>query len=185
MSYIAPIAVEGNLQDRPPYILREPDFLTILKSADGKILTKRHAPADTDPCNKPYLFTSTEIPIASLQCLAAALDRPSNECVILGQACSYGVAQIPHRRLLHRDHKTGDQPTYKPAKHAFVIVDVDENETPIGWHHDMKAAVQKALEWLPPELRGVDVAWRLTGSAGTKPGIRLRLAFMLDCSIDR
>ena len=93
--------------------------------------------------------------------------------------------QFPSWHIARRDRKTGDQPTYKPAAHRYAIIDVDENETPVGWHHDMKAAVQKALEWLPPELRGVDVAWRLTGSAGTKPGIRLRLAFMLDCSIDR
>jgi hypothetical protein len=162
-----------------------PDFITVLTSADGKVLTKRHTPAGTIPCDKGYKFTSKEILVYTLEDLGNALDCKSNECVILGQACSYGVAQIPHRRLLHRDRKTGDQPTYKPAAHRYAIIDVDENETPVGWHHDMKAAVQKALEWLPPELRGVDVAWRLTGSAGTKPGIRLRLAFMLDCSIDR
>jgi RecA-family ATPase len=164
----------------PPHVLREPDFLTILSSADGKILTKRHTPTGTTPCDKVFKFTSTEMPVVSLQCLARALDCRPNECVILGRACSYGIAQIPHRRLLHHDRKTGDHPTYKPAKHSFVIVDVDEDETPIGWHHDMNAAVQTALGWLPPEFQGVDVAWRATSSAGLNPGIRLRLAFMLD-----
>jgi hypothetical protein len=177
---IDPLLAVDPLLDRSPHFLREPDFLTILSSADDKILTKRHAPAGTTPCDKGYLFTSSETPIFSLQCLARALDCRPNECVILGRACDPNSVHLPHRRLLHHDRKTGDHPTYKPAPHRFVIVDVDENETPIGWHDDIESAVQTALEWLPPEFRGVDVAWRATGSAGLKPGIRLRLAFLLD-----
>jgi hypothetical protein len=168
--------------DDPEFAARySSDFITILSSADGKVLTKRHTATGTTQYDKGYLFTSREIPINSLDDLAAALDCKLNESVILGKIRQGVDPSFPHVRRLHA--RDGKPATYEPAAHRFAIVDVDEPEevgAAIGWHNDMKATVRRTLEWLPPEFRGVDVKWRLTGSAGTKPGIRLRLAFMLD-----
>ena len=161
------------------------DFITVITSADGKILTKRHrADGTTIPYNKGYLFTSRKLPINSLDDLAAALECPPDSAVILGRSIEWSTPEQPHRRLLHNDPKTGDLANYEPAAHAYAILDIDEKETPVAWLRDISGTVARVIrDWLPQELHGVDVVSRLTGSAGIKPGVRLRLAFLLDRTV--
>ena len=52
------------------------DFITVLTSADEKILIKRHTQANPIPYDKGYLFTSRCVRITSLQDLASALECP-------------------------------------------------------------------------------------------------------------
>jgi hypothetical protein len=169
------------------------DFITVLSSADRKVLTKQHTSAGTISHDKGLQFTSTRRPIYSLEDLAAALNVPPRSCVIHGKIREGIDPQTPHRRLCH-PKPDGTPPSYEHAAHAFAVVDIDEHtENPDGslkallipeghaWLDDPDASVRRVIaEWLPPELHSVDVAWRLTGSAGRKPGIHLRLAFMLD-----
>ena len=155
------------------------DFITILTSADGKTLTKRHTPAGTIPYDKGFLFRSREVPIDSLEDLAAALECSSKECVILGRAKPGIDRQKPHRRV-KLVQKDGAQPNYDPAPHSYVVIDYDEKETPVTWLRGILGTVQRVISGLPPEFHEVDLCWRLTSSSGIAPGIRLRLTFMLD-----
>ena len=171
------------------------DFITILTSAGGNILTKRHTPTGTIEAPNETLFTSKAVPVRSIEELAAALDCPPSSCVIIGKLRDGVNPYRPHRRLLYAAHD-GTPPTYDETAHTFAIVDLDgrcdllhpvdaEGNWPWfigrGWLDDIKSTIRHAVaEWRRPELHDVDVAWRLTGSAGIKQGVRLRLAFMLD-----
>jgi hypothetical protein len=156
------------------------DFITVLTSAEDKLLTKHHTPAGLVEYGDAKWFTSTAVPANSLDDLADALECRPDSCVILGRMIGGLDPSKPHRRLYHTG-KDGTAPSYEPAPHRYAIIDLDEKEAPLEWLDDVDGTVRRVVgDWLPPELREVDVAWRLTGSAGIKPGIRLRLAFMLD-----
>ena len=172
------------------------DFVTVMAAADGRILTKRHTPAGTVDYDKAYLVRSREVPVDTLADLAAALDCSANECVIAGRIRPGIDRQKPHRRT--KDvQKDGEQPNYEHAAHRWLLLDVDEKPprdavgalvagavlTPAKWIDDVPGALRPVLEWLPNELRGAAFIWRLTSSAGMKPGIRIRLGFMLDRAV--
>lgn len=174
------------------------DFVTVMTSADGKVLTKRHTPAGMIDFDGGKWFTSREVPIGSLADLAAALECPSDSCVILGRIKPGVDPSQRHRRLLHPAKDDGTPPSYDPAAHDYVLLDVDEKPprgadgkpdpeyalTPAAWVHDIPGTMRRVLrDWLPPELSGVAFKWWLTSSAGLKPGIHVRLAFMLDRAV--
>ena len=173
------------------------DFITTLTTAEtGRVLTKRHTPDGVVDFDGGAWFTSREVSIASLDDLAAALECPSDSCVILGKIKPGVDPTEPHRRLLI--DKPDAPASYDPAAHRYLLLDVDEKAprgadgkpdesyvlTPRGWVGDIPGTMRRVLcDWLPPELRGVTFKWRLTGSAGIKPGAHVRLAFMLDRAV--
>jgi hypothetical protein len=154
MSYIAPLGPNSNPEGQ-----QIGDFITVLSNADGQLLTKQHTTTATIPYDKGYLFTSKQVPINSLEDLAGALECPPQSCVILGKIRDGVDPCEPHLRLLY-PARDGTPPSYEPTTHTYVIVDVDEKDTPVGWLDNMPGTMRRVLGWLPPELREVDVKWR-------------------------
>ena len=87
------------------------DFITILTSADGKVLTKWHTPAGMIDFDGGKWFTSREVPIGSLADLAAALECPSDSCVILGRSSQVWTQATATGGCCTRRRMIGTPPT--------------------------------------------------------------------------
>lgn len=84
------------------------------------------------------------------------------------------------RRLLHRDTKTGDAPTLTDAHRAYVKLDADGIPAPDGINlHDLVACGNAARAMMPPAFHSVACIVQATAGHTFKPGLRLRLSFML------
>lgn len=159
------------------------DFVTVLTSADGKILTKRHTATETIGYDRGLLFTSKKVAIKNLRDLAELVQKiGANQCVIHGTTIEGLAADQPHYR---RVHERPDEPaTYADAAHRWLLVDLDIKEpVPLAeWLGKIAAGRMpaKAREALPPELHDVACFALLSSSAGIKPGIHARLGFWLD-----
>jgi hypothetical protein len=170
------------------------DFVTILTSATGKFLTKQYTSDGLINYGMEILFSSETQPVRNLTELAEVLDAIGpHSCLIRGKLIA---GTDPHRharrsrprKMTWEDPITGEigecveQPTYEKAPHHWLSIDIDSKDDDVGWLDDIAAGrlPQKVLEGIPPELRAAAVHWRLTSSAGIKPGIRMRLFYWLD-----
>jgi hypothetical protein len=72
--------------------------------------------------------------------------------------------------------------TIAEAAHHWVLLDVDGIVCPEGLDPvtEPERAAAHVICLLPEEFHGAAHWWQLTGSAGFKPGIRMRLAFWMD-----
>ena len=86
-------------------------------------------------------------------------------------------------RLIHR-HVEKDvvrEPTMIEVPRGYVLFDVDGVPAPDDWHTYLIDFSRDLIEsHFPPAFRGVGFVAAATGSAGMKPGARLRLGFILD-----
>ncbi len=163
-----------------------PDFITVLAPLDGRPMAKRLFRGEdgslqsevSDPHVK--LFSGTELPVPDLSGLVAVLERVSqypSMYVVRGK-----IAPGVDRASMRRTH-AGDSPTLAPASHSWLLLDVDvfrEDLAPGVFASDPAHWAGEARAALPPHFSGSSCWWQATGSAGVKPGVRVRLAFWLE-----
>lgn len=91
----------------------------------------------------------------------------------------------PTFRRTHVD-KPGEAASLAPAAHRWVLLDLDkyrEDVPSAAFAADPASWAKAARSGLPECFRGATCWWQATGSAGIKPGVRLRLAFWLSRAV--
>jgi hypothetical protein len=161
----------------------EPDFITVLTALDGGVLAKRHnADGTTLDADTAKWFSSRAVPVASLSDLIKIIEPlryDPHSCIVTGKL----IDGVDPARHLRRKVATATEPaTLAPVARRWLPIDYeDKTVAGTGWLNDMVATV-KTLK-LPPELLVANCYVHLSGSAGIKQGVRLRLYYRLDKAI--
>lgn len=148
------------------------DFLVLLCPSDGQKVAKVVTPDEVKPQIQIKYFRAATVGVDSLATLATTLDK-----VALHGSCYVVRGKvIGDPKRMRRTHL--DEPTLEEHAHRWLLIDVDTHEAIT----DMaERAEHYALE--TRKKLGFEQSacwWQATGSAGIKPGIRLRLGFWLD-----
>lgn len=118
--------------------------------------------------------------------LVRALDRPRMAIMPYAEPVSGLDIRQPHRRLAHdkTSRATGEitPATYRARASRLLLIDVDSQPEPdgISFRTDPGACLDAVIACLPDQFHNASFVAIATGSAGIRPGIRLRLAFLLD-----
>ncbi len=183
---VAPAATEAVLAK--PIAAEPADFVTVLTSADGKLLTKRHVIENgehkTINNDTPYLVTSRREPVGNLDELGRVLGGiGQRSCIVWGRSVDGLDASKPHRRIKEAKvtHFDGSDPAaiggdatmvepacYEDAAHHYLPIDLDGPEVP-GWNvafeqGELHPMVRQHM--LPAELQDVDCWYAQSSSAG-------------------
>lgn len=124
-----------------------------------------------------------EVVVDGLPRLAALLQRLSGQP---RRAIVRGAIADPDRvegvrRLLHPDAQTGEAATLRDARRAWAALDLDGLPAPAGLDlRDLEACGAAARAALPRAFHGAACVVNATAGHGVKPGLRLRLWFLLD-----
>jgi predicted P-loop ATPase len=159
------------------------DFITLMAPVDGSPSVKRLYRSQSgeilsEPAPLVRLYRGGQVPVDSFARLAHVLETTSRDPAwyLVRGAIIAGV----DRASMRRAHVT--DPTLQAATHRWVLLDLDK------WRLDVPGAAfaaaphvfaEEARQALPEPFRGASCWWQATGSAGVKPGCRLRLAFWL------
>jgi hypothetical protein len=164
------------------------DFITRL-TGDG-LLTKRWV--RETPKRKPTsiaydqlsIFNAKMVPVTSLAELAGVLDNLNkHQAVIHGGLIGRAVGEVAKNIPRWLYPRGEDAPaTIEEAPHYWTLLDVDGIPCPADLDPiaEPERAAAHVISLLPEEFHGAAHWWQLTGSAGFKPGIRMRLAFWMD-----
>jgi hypothetical protein len=156
------------------------DFITVLTALDGGVLAKRHYADGTSlDADTAKWFSSREVPVASLRDLIKVIEPLSSDphsCIVPGKL----APGIDPARHLRRKVATAAEPaTLEPAARHWLPIDY-EDKTVVGtdWLDNINETL--ATLHLPPELLDAERYVHLSGSAGIKEGVRLRLYYWCD-----
>ena len=126
-------------------------------------------------------FSGSVMTVESIDQLAAVLTelQGSTRRAHVRAALLPGVDLTHFERLVNRQ-KDGREPTMIEVPRRYVLFDVDDVPAAEGWHHDLEATALDLVEnWFPLEFSGCSFVATATGSAGMKPGIRMRVGWLL------
>ena len=175
-------AAEAHAPEPPP-----PDHIAVLTS-EGENLTKvwfrgKNSKAVNKPYDQAKIFDAQMVPVTKLTELARVLDGLHVDQAVIHGALKpeLGDQAKGIRRLLYA-HGEDAPATLTEAAHHWVLLDVDGIPCPDGLNPvtEPERASAHVICLLPEEFHGAAHWWQLTGSAGFKPGIRMRLAFWMD-----
>jgi putative DNA primase/helicase len=165
------------------------DTITVLRSIyDDYPLAKTITPDGESRVKQDAMwYSAEEFPIHDVHSLAAVLEEASRDpykCVVRGQIIETADRTRMLRRKLERDD--GTKPTLREVPHSWLLLDIDSVETPPEFDQFASPAATVAFvkELLPTAFHSATCWFQHTGSAGTKPGIRLRLGFWLDRALE-
>ena len=166
------------------------DSLTVL-TTKGPLATKRITAVQggspkIENYGKAQRFSFDEWPVSSFDEMAAALEallERQQSFVVRGKP----IDGIDRRDAPRRLRPRGDQPaTLLPQARRWLALDMDSVPCPAGidpiWEPDR--VVEYVVELLPEEFHGCSVFWAFTSGHRFKPGIRIRLWFWLDRSLE-
>jgi hypothetical protein len=201
MSPSSQLSAAGGPGDAPVTLAADTiiDFVTALRALpssgeqephiQAKLVVRTHDGMTTRPAGQAYWFRGTDHLVSCLTNLADVLERLSRDrytFVVLGQIIAGTNREEMHRRSRERiNEKTGkkEPATLQQVAHHYVLLDLEDIDLPsptFDQFVDPKGTVKYVVDLLPPEFRGVACWYQFTGSAGIKPGVRLRLAFWLN-----
>jgi hypothetical protein len=177
------------------------DTITIARAHEPKVVMAKNVRldeygiVDVEPSPHAFLWTFEEIPVDGLDSLAQAVATAAADpyAVIVRAAPLMPIG----RRAIYDEPDYGDHaaPGLKPVPRQWVGFDCDnvpdantiEDDPAEQANWDRPPALfmpeigaEIARRRLPPEFRAVRCLWQVTGSAGFKPGYRLRLWCWLD-----
>lgn len=170
---------------RPPVEPHHPtaDTLTLLRARgrrlaklvqpDGSIIgydRARHVDADC-------------LPIPDLTGLCALLTRllPQPECCIIRGEPLAGERAHAVRRLLYRDSRTGDEPSFRDVPRRWIALDMEGITLPVDLPAaDLAGCARLALGTLPAAFHDAACIVQASASHGLRPDLRLRLWCWLD-----
>jgi len=160
-----------------------PDTLTILRSR-GRRLAKLIRPGpEIEGYDRARTYDISSVPFSGLFGLAEVLDGLldlPDRCVVRG-AIADRARTIGVRRLVHPDPETGDQPTLRDVPSRLVALDCDGLPAPEGLDlHDLDTCGEAAVAMMPEAFRGTACIVQATAGHALKPGLRLRLWFLLE-----
>jgi hypothetical protein len=156
------------------------DALTVLHSVSKKLATKEFTWIEgrkgkppgfkTKSYGNEKYFAVEEIALGGASDLFRELDRltADSHAFIIRGAPQPGVNRHHTRRLLHKDPKTGEGPSFAPQPRRYLLVDGDHLlEPPLTDLVNRPAdAVEHVIGCLSPEFQDVTCFWQLSSSAG-------------------
>ncbi|WP_338664330.1 hypothetical protein VQH23_04010 [Pararoseomonas sp. SCSIO 73927] len=163
-----------------------PLTLTLLRS-HGRRLAKLIRPgAAIEGYDSAKTYDLAVVPFTGLRDLAEVLSgllECPDRCVVRG-----GIADPSWtrrvRRLVHPDKATGDKPTLRDEPRAWVALDMDGIPGPAGLDvSDLEACGRAARDLMPPAFREVACVVTATAGHAIRPGLRLRLWFLLESGL--
>jgi hypothetical protein len=171
------------------------DFIVTLET-HGPLATKRHKRVggrwQTESYGRARTFIITRYDInGGIRDLTHALSRTeithaTRRFVVRGDTIpDVGIDYSAAPRRLHaRRNQDGsiEPATLRAAAHHWIALDIDALSCPdrIDPTEEPDAAVEYAVEHLPPEFHGATCFWQFTASQNIKPGLSLRLWFWSD-----
>ena len=166
---------------------RDLDELTIL-TGHGRA-TKLITPTGISSYAAGRWFAVTTVEVAGIAELAHKLTEIEQNhpySFLIRAKLVVGCDPRRVRRLLHPDPKTGEAPFFEPCPRHWVGLDFDAIELPPGVSGvDLDAVAALAVAKLPEPFRHAARWAQLTGSAGVRPGGRVRLFYWLDRALGR
>ncbi|MCR0980631.1 hypothetical protein [Roseomonas populi] len=159
------------------------DSLTILRSRGRRLAKLIRAGGDVEGYDSAKHYDMAPIGFEGLHDLAEVLENLlhlPDRCVVRG-AIAHPSRVSGVRRLVHPDQDTGDEPTLHDAPRAWVALDCDGIPAPVGLDVlDLVACGSAAREVMPPAFRAAASVVTATAGHAIKPGLRLRLWFLLE-----
>ncbi|WP_458094744.1 hypothetical protein [Roseomonas sp. WA12] len=159
------------------------DNLTILRSRGRRLakLIRLGAEAQSYDSAKHYdMHAVTFDGLDGLRDHLAALAHRPEHCVVRG-AILDPTYTVGVRRLVHPDKETGELPTLTDAPRRWVALDCDGIPAPDGMdRRDLEACGILARLTMPDAFHGAACIVQATASHAIKPGLRLRLWFLLE-----
>jgi hypothetical protein len=168
-----------------------PDELVVLRALGGARMTKRITQAGSDlivePQTNPMLFMHARTEkAADVLRLGLALARiGSDEIVVRGAIIGTANPQ-KMRRLLNA--RVNAPATIAEVARRVLLLDLDSLPIPPGFDPQLQSqdSIEMLIaEHLPTEFHRVSCWWQYTGGMGIKPGMRLRLGFVLSRPLGR
>jgi len=159
------------------------DTLTVLCSRGPRLAKLIRADGDVENYDRARTYNMHALHFDGLESLrgeVGALAHRPKHCVVRGAildpAYTVGV-----RRLVHPDKKTGELPTLTDAPRRWVALDCDGIPAPEGMdRRDLEACGLLARLTMPEAFHGAACIVQATAGHAIKPGLRLRLWFLLE-----
>jgi hypothetical protein len=173
------------------------DAITVLHSVNGRHAAKRfkHNSKTGQIKNRSYdqekYFRIEVVELDNFDALAATLTRlvDQRHAFVVRGAPWEGINLKYARRLLHRDPRTGDQPTIKAVPRHWFAADVDHIDCPALTDPatDPDGAIEYVIGLLPAELHDASCWWQFTSSQslpGHQDTLSVRLWYWSDELLD-
>jgi len=170
-------------------------YLTVLQSADGILLTKKHTTTGTESYGSAKWFEFSERQVHSLddvEELLGELSKQPNKALLIDKFAGEYIAI----RAKHKDEPVYHQElqrvrrvreAFQDAKQNLICLDIDSWE--LGSFDPVRDVENAVNEWitlyLPRSFWGVDYVWQLSSSAGMpgKKGLRVHVWFWLETPV--
>ena len=163
--------------------MRRADFITLLEPLDGSATAKRiyrdeHGLQSEPARPATRWFRAVECSVQDLPSLQRILDRVSLESASVFAVRGKIRADADPGRM-RRAHVNA--PTLDAAAHHWLALDLDSFLPEVSdFASDVGKYAHMARAALPECFADAAAWYQATGSAGVKPGVRLRLVFWLD-----
>ncbi|MBP0493990.1 hypothetical protein [Roseomonas indoligenes] len=159
------------------------DSLTILRSRGRRLAKLIRAGGDVEGYDRARLYDMHTLRFGDLEGLRdhlAALAHRPEHCVVRGAIVDPSHAKGV-RRLVHPDKETGEVPTLTDAPRLWVALDCDGIPAPEDMdRRDLEACGILARLTMPDAFHSVACIVQATAGHAIKPGLRLRLWFLLE-----
>lgn len=164
--------------------------ITVLKSASGKLATKRFTPSGVEAYARQRDWKWREVPIANFAELVRLLEEVEQDplsLIVQGNV----AASWRDKKIIPRTKNT-DEPSLTDEGSRVAHFDIDDLELPegTGWHDPegvARAVWDTVITARVPALKGVSFWWQASSSAGT-PGkdhlAKLHFWFLVDQPLD-
>ncbi len=154
----------------------------LLMSPQGALAAKEVTPEGSRAPAQVELYRAVQVELGGFADLARTLGT------LVGQPAWFAVRGTPTGAYplerMPRSHKTDYRggPSLATAAHHWLLIDLDEYQAdldPATFAADPARYARAARAALPAAFADASMFWAATGSAGVKPGARLRLGFWL------
>ena len=157
---------------------RAAETLTVLHSPYLRLAKRLRQDGGADAYDTAKTLNAHTVSAADLAAVLALLRGllPRPNCCVIRGALVDGNTACGIRRLLHPDHKTGEQPTFRDVPRQWLALDLDGVPMPDGLDfRDLAGCGAAALAVLPAAFHGAACIVQASAQHGRKPGLRLRL----------
>ena len=166
-------------------LARDADIVTVLRSRSGMLTKRIEADRRVVGFMAGAWFSVHERQVSSFEEMVELLQRVARDpyAAIVRGVPRPGIDRRCCRRLCDRAVHA-DAVTFAPMARRWIALDIDGVADPDCFAAEPEAGVAHVLELLPEPFAEAACWWQATGSAGIKPGIRVRLWFWLDRAVD-
>ena len=156
-----------------------PDFLTLMSPEDGSKVAKKITAKGHVSVKLPYYYKGHEFQLEGFDGLVRLLEAAAKQGSTFVVRGKIRAGVNPQR--MRRKHV--EDPTLEEASHHWLLLDFDKHRpdvNPEEFCGNVRTFAEDARNRLPECFHNAATWYQATGSAGFKPGVRLRLGFWLD-----